>query len=366
MISRVAGLAAIVAGTAAVALRKQVRLLGSVHMAMAGLILWSAITLCWSVTPDLTVQRLMTSLQLFVMVLMIWELCVEETDVVQILGAFVLGTILPALSTLRAFLPGQETLQQRAAVAGYDPNGLAFMLAISLPVAYYLILRDKSAISALYRLQMGFAVCAILLSGSAATMVAMVVGLSLVFWTAHILPARSRVNAFALIMVLAGAGIVFTPAGLWRHISEESRNGGITLSATVDNGVQTLRSAPVGGYGAGTMGPAASGTRVRRNTTPTLISETGVVGVGCFFAILGVLVMSAERMSGASKSFWLTVIAVWAVGVCAANAECSQPAWLLFGLLASHAASVKQDGVTQVERKQRRNYYVEQSAEVWS
>ena len=164
-ISKIVGLAALIAGAVAVAARRQIRVLGAVHGTMALLILWSAVTLVWSVSPDLTMQRFMTYCQLFALVVLIWELCVEEADVLQILSAFVLGTILPALTTLMAFLPGQGTLTERAAVAGYDPDNMAFMLAISLPIAYYLILRDKRPVSVLYRLQMGIAMCAILTGG---------------------------------------------------------------------------------------------------------------------------------------------------------------------------------------------------------
>ena len=45
---------------AAVVARKQVRVLEAVHMTMGGFILWSAVTLCWSVNPQLTVQRMMS------------------------------------------------------------------------------------------------------------------------------------------------------------------------------------------------------------------------------------------------------------------------------------------------------------------
>ena len=111
---------------------------------------------------------------------------------------------------------------QRATVHGFDANSLPFLLALSLPVSFYLILREKSPISALYRLQMSFAVCAILLTGSAITMVAMVIGLSIVAWTFHVVPIRTRANAFALIVLLGGATFMLIPASLWQRISGES------------------------------------------------------------------------------------------------------------------------------------------------
>jgi len=120
-ISMATGFAALFAGALAVAARKQVRTLSAVHLAMGAFILWSAVTLTWSIAPAMTVERVMIYVQLFVPVILVWELCTGEEDVLRVLGAFVLGTLLPALSTLAAFLPGRQTLYLRAA-AGSDAN----------------------------------------------------------------------------------------------------------------------------------------------------------------------------------------------------------------------------------------------------
>ena len=108
------------------------------------------------------------------------------------------------------------------------------------------------------------------------------------------------------------------------------------------------------------------GSTPAADRTPfAVLSETGVVGVLCFVVLLGVLFLAAERMSGISKSFWLTVLGVWTVGACSLSWECLQPAWLLFGLLAAHSACVKREGITKLEREQKQNYYGGE-AQVWS
>ena len=366
-ISSAAGLAAMLGGAIAVIARKQVRPLGTVHLAMAGFILWSAVTLCWSVSPDLTIQRIMSYLQLFVLVLLVWEMCVEEKDVLQILGAFVAGTIIPALSTLRGFVPGQENMLQRAATNGYDANQLAFLLALSLPAAYYLILRDRGPITFVYQLQMGFAVCAILMTGSASAMIAMAVGLSLVCWTFHTVALRTRTNAFVTVMLVGGLSCAMAPTSMWQGMVEETRKGDLTATTVINKEVNNFRSTPLGGFGAGTQTRpvAAVSDRVGgRPTSFTLVSETGVVGVICFLGLLSVLVLAAGRMPGINKSFWLTSLAVWGVGILSLNWDCSQPAWLIFGLLAAHSAAL--DSAAVVKAKGKRTYFFDDRAEVWS
>ncbi len=367
-ISTATGLAAMGAALIAVVARRQVRGLGPVHMAMAAFILWSAATLCWSVAPDLTVHRVMNYLQLFVLVLLVWEMCVEEKDVLSLLSAFVLGGMIPALATVKGFLPGQMTLLQRSSTAGYDANQLAFLLALSLPAAYYLILREKGPIVSLYRLQMGFAICAILLTGSASSMIAMAVGLSLVFWTFHTVLVRTRNNAFATMVLLAVATIVFMPSKVWRGVIEETRKGDIEVTTVMNMEVQSLRSTPLMGLGAGTQGRPAvamSYSLGGRPTSFTMFAETGMVGLACSLAVLAVLTMTAGRMTGTAKSFWLTTLAVWVVGVFSLNWDCSQPAWLLFGLLAAHAVCLSDERARKSQRAEKRQRSYDEPVEVF-
>jgi hypothetical protein len=290
--------------------------------------------------------------------MLVWELCIEEIEVLRIAGAFVLGTMAPALSTLLAFLPGQQTLFDRAK-AGVTPNELAFVLVLSLPISYYLILRDKSPTSALFRLHLGLAVCAILMSGSAATLIAMAVALTLFCWTFHLVPARTRLNMFAMAMLLAGAAIVFLPSSIWKTLAYESRAGSVTLAVVADTGTAAVRSTPFGGYG------AAAALHVPAAKYFTLFTETGIIGVFCFGIMLAILFSAAERMGGAARSFWFTELAVWAIGAWAFNLESSPAVWLLFALLAAHSASLHQSALTATERSRKQTYYIEQ-AEVWS
>jgi hypothetical protein len=351
--SKMVGLAAMLAGLVTLVMRKQIRLLGAIHVTMAGFILWSAVTLCWSVAPDLTVQRIGIYLQLFVLVLLIWELCREEKDILGMLDAFVLGTIVPALSTIRGFIPGDHTLYERAKSVGFDPNALPFVLALSLPVSYFLILRKQGLITGWYRFQMGFAICAILLSGTPATLIAMFVGLSIVFWTFHTIPVRTRTNAFVMVLLMFAATAIFIPSSVWRHFEEETTKGGIGLTQALSSGVGSVQTTPLGGLGAGSMAAAHSPTVVK--TGFTMFAETGFVGVACFMVLIGLLSLAAHRMPDITKSFWFTVLGVWAVGLCVLNWEYCPPAWVLIGLLAAHAASLNPESGEIKELRKRRD-----------
>lgn len=339
-LSRGVGIAAMIAGVIAVVARKRVRVLGTVHMAMAGFILWSAVTLSWSVAPDVTLQRIESYLQLFVLVLLVWEMCLEEKDILRMLGAFVLGTIVPAVMTLSGFLPGQSTLLDRAATPGYDPNQLAFLLALSLPASYFLILREKGPQVSLYRLQMGFAVIAVLLTGSAAPMIAMVVGLSMMFWTLDAVPVEKRMKGLAVLLLLIALTVAVIPTRVWQGVAEQTHKGEIALTSVLSQEAESIHKTPIGGLGAGTQASP---------TSFTMLAETGVVGLACFLVMLGVLISAARRMSAVNRTFWKVSLAVWAIGAFSLNWDCSQPAWLIFGLLAAHSACLSEKSADPAE-----------------
>jgi hypothetical protein len=359
-VSQALGIAAVVTAGAIVALRRQIRFLEPVHMAMAVLILWATVTLCWSVASSLTVARISTYLQLFVLVLLVWELCRKEQDILKILQAFVLGTIPPAISILIGFVPGDDTLAKRAAL-GFDFEGLAFLLAASLPVSYYLILRETTPISALYRLHMGITLCAVLSGGSAATMIATVVGLTVICWTFHALPVRTRVRAFGTTALLGIGVYVVIPSALIQHLSEESHRGGLALTRTLQYSINGLQSLPVGGLGAGALVDAATPVK----SSFTMFAETGVMGILCCVLLLGLFTRTARQLPGIHKSFWITMLAVWSVGICTPGWEYSQPAWLLLGLLAAHGGCLERRPRVN-ESSQREGCYIPQPVGVLS
>src|SRR5581483_12220012 len=100
-------------GVLAVVLRGRFRTPGPVQVALAIFIFWSAVTVRWSVAEDLTVERIVTYAQLFSLVLLIWEFCDSERDVLSLMSAYVLGTLVPAGDTVQRFLSGHQTFYNR-------------------------------------------------------------------------------------------------------------------------------------------------------------------------------------------------------------------------------------------------------------
>jgi hypothetical protein len=159
------------------------------------------------------VERAVTYIQLFSLVLLIWEFCTEERHVLSPMSAYVLGTPVPSGDTVQRFLMGHQTFYNRYATTGFDPND---------------------------------------------------------------------------------------PPSSWRRLESAAAevSEGKLNSRTVlwQAGLDMFRDRPFGGIGAG--------ARITR-------------------------------------SFRLTRLAVWSLGVCSLTWEYRKPTWLVFGLLAAHLASIK-------------------------
>ena len=90
------------------------------------------------------------------------------------------------------------------------------------------------------------------------------------------------------------------------------------------------------------------------------------MGILCLVLLLGMFTRTARQLPGIHKSFWITMLAVWSVGICTLNWESSQPAWLLLGLLAAHGGCLERRSRVNEPASQREGCYVRQPVEVLS
>ena len=380
-ISKLLGFIALGVGMLAIMLQARFRVPGQIQTMLAVFVLWSSITMRWSLAPDWTVERVITYVQLLSLVLLIWEFCSEERDVLCLLSAYVLGTLIPAGDTVQRFLLGHNTYYNRYATTGFDPNDLALTLALSLPMSYYLTLRSKGPICWLYRLQMVAAIGTTFLTASRGGTFCMLIALSLVVWTLPHIAARQRIGIVVAMCVMIVAAAALVPPTSWKRLASaaDEVSKGTLNSRTVlwKAGFDQFRTQSFGGIGAGAY-PEASAKVIGRpwgfvpvahNSFISVLVETGVIGIAVFGSMLAMLYRSAAAMSGMTRSFWLVMLAVWTVGVSSLTWEYRKPTWLLFGLLAAHIAcyqpsAIQVEGAAGGTSIKRKPHFA--AAEAWS
>jgi hypothetical protein len=184
-----------------------------VHYWMAMFVLWVVLSLTWSVAPEDTAIRIGTYLQLLILAWLIWELAPTEYLCRGLLFAYILGTCLPCITTIRNSILGRVNVNgvdvhvangERFTAGGINANDLGLLLVLSVPMSVYLLTRRKSGyIAYLCWLQLGLAITAILLTGSRGSLISLAVALTIVPLSLSVMSKAKR-----SIFLIAMAGIL--------------------------------------------------------------------------------------------------------------------------------------------------------------
>lgn len=323
------------------------------HLLAIAFALWYVISLWWSVAPDDTpfTANLVEGVALSVL---LWDIYRTQERIEAGMQAFLLGGCLSITTTVFNFLQGQQARQweKRFAGSGFDPNDIALLLAIGIPMATYLATRRSSlpifrALNFLYPIGTALA---IVLSGSRGALIA--AAPAYLFYLARI--ARlSRGWSIAMLVVLVaavvGAARLDLSAPLQRLGTVAASSGDDHLSGRSDiwrAGWAVFGEHPFLGIGGGAFRMATAGQNgqgealIAHNTYLSVLTELGPVGALLFLALLALVVQSALHQAPPMREMSLLALLVWAVGVFALSWEFRSQTWLLFGLIvaAGHCA----------------------------
>ena len=330
------------------------------HAGMCALMAWAAFSILWTIDRQSTLERAGTYIQLLAAVWMIWELAVAESRVPVLLQSYVLGTSVLAISTIVNFAIGKQAADlwaeagkvkwhdSRYSAYGINENDLGLMLALSVPMTLYLLTRRKGPLTVLFCwLHLGICFTALLLCGSRGALLAAIIGLGLFPLIMSRLPRWQRVAFVIACAAGLAIGISLVPEDAWtryQSIGAEITQGTLTHRTLLwSAGLESFRDHAFVGVGAGAYGAAVLRAvdmpYVAHNTYLSVLVELGVVGALLLFGLLAGLYYAAWQMRYVERCFWLVLLSVWAVGVCALTWEYFKPTWLLFGLLAAHLYS---------------------------
>ena len=121
--------------------QKRLRKLDRLQQAYFLFLIWNGLTLYWSVDPEATLSAFKTYTEMFGLLLLFWDLYDREVLVKAALQAYVLGAFVAAGSIIVNYLtapPAQFPLHDRVSALGYQTDGIALIVAIAGPAAWYL------------------------------------------------------------------------------------------------------------------------------------------------------------------------------------------------------------------------------------
>lgn len=351
-IGRLVGAVALAGALLQVLVARGLRPLLWFHFFVLLFVLWSAITLLWTVDPDATRIRVLTYVQLAAFAWVIWELAPSRTRQLELLQAYVLGAYVLVASTLANYLTGVGTAGNSVRYAGldYNPNELGFTAALGLPMAWYLaVARPHGLLTWVNRLYVPLGMGAVFLTASRGAFIPALAAVLLVPWTLPRLPLGAKVATGVVVIATLLFARHMTPDTSWERLAtarteiETGTLGGRLPIWTA--GLEVFRQHPLEGVGAGAFAAAVSQVlgypKAPHQTFLSVLVGQGTVGFLLFFALFVAAMLSLRRMASLERKFWLVMLLTLGIGLMPRTWDYRKPLWLVLSLLTSHTAVIQ-------------------------
>lgn len=321
------------------------------HIAVSLFVLWNAISVFWSADADRSVAHMVTLAQLFILVLILWDLYTTRSALLAGLQAYVLGAYVAIGLTVSNYLAGNVfyTYYQRFSPGDTtNPDGFGFIIALGIPVAWYLALSTNTTkTSGLLKLAnyayIPAAFLGLALSGTRTAMIAAVPGMA--FGLASLTRLRLASRA-AIFVLLALAILILLPrvqtlrsfqrlGTTYAEITEGDLNNRIGIWR---ESLVSFVEHPLVGVGGGLHRSVTSLGDLAHTSFLSVLVELGLIGFALFGIILTIATIQASDQPKWDKRFWLTILATWAIGASMLTWEHRKTTWLFLSLIVVSAA----------------------------
>lgn len=348
---RLVGLGVFVFWIATVIITGRFRKPGIFHIAVFLFVLWNALSVFWSAIPSRTVTQLITWVQLLGLTILIWDLFTTRNAILAGLQAYILGAYVAVGIAAINFMAGRAfyTHYQRFSPDETNPDGYGFILALGIPVAWYL----ASSISELQRgnwlkwINYGYipvAFLGIALSGTRTALIAAVPGMIYGLLTLFQIRLSTRIIATILLggAILFAIPFVQTLPSFQRFgtIGAEISQGDLNNRTTNWlEGLASFEEHPLLGVGSNMYRSVNIRGRVAHNSFISVMVQLGLIGFILFVGILTIAALYAWVQSKWDRRFWITMLLVWTIGASTLTWEHRKTTWLFTSLLVTSAAA---------------------------
>lgn len=335
-----------------VIIRRRIRKIAPFHVFVFLFFLWNAISFFWSYDPVYTLARVLTYIRMAGLMLIIWDLYETPAALRAGLQAFVLGSFVPVGNIINNFIVGDMYSFNRYAAAGRDANTSGFIIALALPIAFFLVTwgnRNKTwqVLKLANYAYIPTAAFAMALTG---TRFAMIMSLPALLFGVVALTQLKFFSRILTFMFLLGT-LLFLPsiipeASMVRLSSagDEIMSGDLTgRTGFWKNGLKMWVEQPILGIGSGAfpsaVAPIYGRPRSMHNSFLAVLVETGLIGFILFGSMLATAVYQIMYLPRWEARFWVTIVVVWGLGNMAMTWVHANSTWLLLSLLFVGAAN---------------------------
>lgn len=320
-------------------------------------LIWHGASYFWTIDPGKTLARLMTYVQLFGLMYIIWDLYRTPKAIQKGLQAYIFGAWVSTGGILYNFANNIKYSFTRFSTFNFDVNNLGIILALGIPVAWYLGLKmHQNRSELLFRIVNVFyiptAFFAIILTASRGAALATLPGIVYILGTLYKQKLKVKFVYLLAFPLITMVFLSFIPqASLDRlgstrdTITDGDLNGRLPIWA---QGFESFAKNPIFGVGSSAFSSSIELNSQAHNTYLAILVDLGIIGFIIFSCILVVLIYNVLNLTNKYRMFWMTMLFTLAIGVFSLNWAHRKQAWI-FPILAVANASL---GSQQVEKKQ--------------
>ena len=338
-LARVMGLVVAVFWVATILLEGRFRKPHLFHVLVLLFFLWNFVSLFWSLDIESTIQRIKTYSQIFLLMLIFWEVFQKPDNLMAGLQAYIYGAYVLIASTIYNYINGNVAVayEGRYSATGVNAVDLTMILMMGLPIAMQLFFaagqENKGRILKLINLAyLPSSIFAIILTGSRTSLIAIIPFGIYLFATQQIKFDR-KILVFGILLISLLALLPFIPQTVITRLG--------TVGASIEagdlggrgdlwrEGIAAFAQHPILGVGGGAINYAI-GAAVH-NTFISVATETGLIGFVLFLSILGLVVYKVSRLPRRTSELWLAIFMTWAIGVLSLSWEFRKVTWIILG-----------------------------------
>lgn len=345
-ISKLLGIGAIGATVLHVLFSGRVRPLLSFHWVAIAYFMWIFMSAFWAIARQESVLGdINTDVQILVMIWVIWEAAPTVSRFTSLLQAYVLGAYVAAGSTIYNYLTGAAIKSDttRFSASGFDPNDLGMLLALAMPMAWYIASHASSPVQRwLNRLYFVVGTFAILLTSSRGALLAAVVALFVIPWTLTHVRTGLKI---AIVVIALGAAVLavqLVPEKSFERLAttkSEIEEGTLNSRLRIwKEGISLIPQRPLQGVGPAGWYPAVGmriGNVAPHNTYLAIAVEEGLVGLFLYLLLFAVLLKRLLALPTFERRVGLGQLATLMIAILPLGWHQNKASWLVLALLAA-------------------------------
>ena len=330
------------------------------HVIFYLFVMWNAVSIFWSADPRDSSAHVLTWLQLLIFAFILWDLFTTRPAILAGLQAYILGAYVAIGGAFANYIAGNAfyTHYQRFSPGDTNPDGFGFLIALGIPVAWYLASSKNTTkfLKLVNYLYVPLAFLGLALSGTRTALVASIVGN--LFGLILLKRVRFWVKALVLLVLISAVLYLLPQIQSLRSfqrfgtIGTELASGDLNRRTLLwQEGLATFAEHPLLGVGSNMYRSVDSLDKVAHNSYISVLVELGLVGFVLFGAILVIVFSQAWVQPRWDSWFWLTVLLVWGIGSFTLTWEYRKTTWLFLSfVIASAALNGTREGVGLIRR----------------